>query len=221
MCEKGSWSSVPVCTSKSRRVKVPLRVNLSPSHARNCPFWLEDPGACGEPPQIPHAVVMNRAHQEVFPEDSEVRYQCKDGYVMDDGPDDQKSIFCIRGNWPEAPTCSKWNGVLFPSRKLMTDRWIRLSRSEPGAFSCTQISSFLFLIDRNRGCRQPPQVPHAVVISQGDREVFPEHSQVLYRCTDGYAMDDGPGDPKSITCINGTWTRAPTCSQLTDAPFSP
>lgn len=108
LCENGSWSTVPVCTSKSPRVKVRPRLNVSPSHGRECPFWIGRTGSCGEPPQVLNAVVINRGHQEVFPEDSLVQYQCKKGYVMKGGTDDQKSVYCIGGNWTQAPTCSKW-----------------------------------------------------------------------------------------------------------------
>lgn len=84
---------------------------MSPSHERNCPFWIERAGTCGEPPQVLHAVVINQGPREVFPEDSLVQYQCKDGYEMMGETDDHKSIYCIKGNWTEPPTCSKWTEV--------------------------------------------------------------------------------------------------------------
>uniref|UniRef100_H3C398 Sushi domain-containing protein n=1 Tax=Tetraodon nigroviridis TaxID=99883 RepID=H3C398_TETNG len=79
LCENGSWSSLPVCTKSA--------------------------GACGEPPQVPHAVVVNQVPQEVFPEDSKVRYQCKDGYEMEGEADERMFIYCMSGNWTEPPTC--------------------------------------------------------------------------------------------------------------------
>lgn len=113
-CGNGSWSSVPVCTSKFRRVEMLLSVNLSPCHRRKCPSPTERLGACDEPPRIPHAVVINRGHQEVFAEDSQVQYQCKEGYVMEGESGNQKSIFCIGGKWTDVPTCSKWKRCTFP-----------------------------------------------------------------------------------------------------------
>uniref|UniRef100_A0A3B3I0Z3 Sushi domain-containing protein n=1 Tax=Oryzias latipes TaxID=8090 RepID=A0A3B3I0Z3_ORYLA len=78
LCVNGNWTNVPVC-EKSK-------------------------DACTEPPQIAYAVIINKEHQEVFPGDSEVTYQCKDDYVTEEGAKN-KSIFCIAGNWTENPTC--------------------------------------------------------------------------------------------------------------------
>ncbi|XP_056912827.1 complement factor H-like [Takifugu flavidus] len=78
-CWNGSWSTLPVCTKHL--------------------------GACDEPPRIPHAVVINWDHQEVFTEDSQVQYQCKEGYEMEGGSTDKKSI-CIGGKWTDVPTCT-------------------------------------------------------------------------------------------------------------------
>lgn len=75
------------------------------------PFWIEHVGACGEPPRVLHAVVIKQGYQELFPEDALVQYQCKDGYEMEGGTEDKKSIYCINGTWTEAPTCSKWSRV--------------------------------------------------------------------------------------------------------------
>lgn len=63
--------------------------------------------ACGEPPQIPHAVIIHQGYQEVFPDNSKVQYECEDGYNLK-GADRRKYIFCMAGNWTEVPTCSKW-----------------------------------------------------------------------------------------------------------------
>ncbi|XP_019128879.2 complement factor H-related protein 1-like isoform X6 [Larimichthys crocea] len=77
VCTNGTWSSVPVCEKSTL--------------------------ACGEPPQIPHAVII-QGYQEVFAVDSEVQYKCKDGYTMGEAKN-KKSIICISGNWTEGPTC--------------------------------------------------------------------------------------------------------------------
>eukprot|EP00066_Takifugu_rubripes_P025664 XP_011614930.1 PREDICTED: complement factor H-related protein 2 [Takifugu rubripes] len=78
-CGNGSWSTLPVCTKHL--------------------------GACDEPPRILNAVVINRGHQEVFTEDSQVQYQCKEGYVMEGGSADKKSI-CSGGKWADVPKCT-------------------------------------------------------------------------------------------------------------------
>ncbi|XP_049453914.1 complement decay-accelerating factor transmembrane isoform-like isoform X1 [Epinephelus fuscoguttatus] len=77
-CNGGTWTSLPVCEKS---------IN-----------------ACGEPPKIPHAVIIHQEYQEVFAANSEVQYECEDGYTVE-GTDTTKSIFCIYGNWTEGPTC--------------------------------------------------------------------------------------------------------------------
>uniref|UniRef100_UPI0037E95D10 complement factor H-related protein 1-like n=1 Tax=Semicossyphus pulcher TaxID=241346 RepID=UPI0037E95D10 len=76
ICLNGTWSSVPVCEKSGH--------------------------ACGEPPKIPHAVIIGRRYQEVFARDSKVQYECEDGFTANG----IKSIFCLSGDWTEGPTCS-------------------------------------------------------------------------------------------------------------------
>lgn len=63
--------------------------------------------ACHQPPQIPHAVITNHVYKELFNPDSEVKYQCEDGYTLVP-TSNSNSIFCISGNWTKGPTCSKY-----------------------------------------------------------------------------------------------------------------
>ncbi|XP_073347936.1 complement factor H-like isoform X2 [Pagrus major] len=79
LCTNGSWSSVPVC---ERSVD-----------------------ACGEPPQVPHAVIVDHRYQELFAADTELQYECEDGYTAE-GAGNDKTIVCIAGAWTKGPTCS-------------------------------------------------------------------------------------------------------------------
>lgn len=66
--------------------------------------------SCGEPPRVPHAVVILPKYQDLFPVDSEVQYHCEDGYALQGG-DNKMSVFCVMGSWnweTGPPTCSKW-----------------------------------------------------------------------------------------------------------------
>lgn len=67
--------------------------------------------ACGEPPQIPHAVIVRQGYQDFFAVDTELQYECEDGYTVD-GVDTKTSIYCISGNWTDGPMCSKWGKTL-------------------------------------------------------------------------------------------------------------
>lgn len=113
-CSSGTWSTLPVCTSKFRPVERLLSVHLSPCHRRKCPSPTEPHVACDEPPRIPHAAVINQGHREVFADGSQVQYQCKEGYTVEGESTDKKSIICIGGRWTDVPTCSKWKRCTFP-----------------------------------------------------------------------------------------------------------
>ncbi|XP_049453916.1 sushi, von Willebrand factor type A, EGF and pentraxin domain-containing protein 1-like isoform X5 [Epinephelus fuscoguttatus] len=77
-CINGTWSSVPVCEKSIY--------------------------ACGEPPKIPHAVIIHQTYKELYPVNSEVQYECEDEYTLD-GAGTEKSVYCISGNWSAGPTC--------------------------------------------------------------------------------------------------------------------
>ncbi|KAM4605544.1 complement factor H-related protein 5-like isoform 5-T5 [Polymixia lowei] len=76
-CKNGTWTSIPIC-EKSR-------------------------DACDEPPNMPHAVIIQR-HQTLFGVDSKVLYKCEDGYVVE-GRDEETFINCISGNWTASQPC--------------------------------------------------------------------------------------------------------------------
>ncbi|KAL3054645.1 hypothetical protein OYC64_017556 [Pagothenia borchgrevinki] len=78
-CINGTWSSVPICERSTE--------------------------SCGDPPKIPHAVIIGKGYQEVFAASSKLQYNCKDGYSAEGA--ETKEIFCISGNWTEGLTCSK------------------------------------------------------------------------------------------------------------------
>ncbi|KAM7379008.1 hypothetical protein PAMP_004588 [Pampus punctatissimus] len=75
-CKNGTWSSLPVCDKSVQ--------------------------ACGEPPKVSHAIIINQGYQDVFAADSEVQYECEDGFTAER---DTKTILCTDGNWTAAPTC--------------------------------------------------------------------------------------------------------------------
>ncbi|KAK1903378.1 Complement factor H-related protein 4 [Dissostichus eleginoides] len=76
-CINGTWSSVLICERSTE--------------------------SCGDPPKIPHAVIIGKGYLEVFAVNSELQYECEDGYAAEGA--DTKTIICISGNWTEGPTC--------------------------------------------------------------------------------------------------------------------
>ncbi|KAF3699086.1 Coagulation factor XIII B chain [Channa argus] len=76
-CNNGTWSSLPICEKSIH--------------------------SCGEPPKVPHAVIINQEYQTLFAVDSEVQYKCEDGYTTEGG--NIIKSFCLSGNWTEGPIC--------------------------------------------------------------------------------------------------------------------
>ena len=67
---------------------------------------------CGEPPKIPHAVILHQEYQDSFVGDSQVQYECEDGHTVE-GLESNKLVFCRAGNWTQGPMCSKWTKTLY------------------------------------------------------------------------------------------------------------
>uniref|UniRef100_A0AAZ1XJ94 Sushi domain-containing protein n=1 Tax=Oreochromis aureus TaxID=47969 RepID=A0AAZ1XJ94_OREAU len=75
-CRSGTWTSLPVCERRK--------------------------DSCSEPPKISHAVIIHR-YQEVFSADSEVQYECEEGYTQKGN----NIIVCEHGQWSAGPTCNE------------------------------------------------------------------------------------------------------------------
>ncbi|KAJ4937013.1 hypothetical protein JOQ06_001597, partial [Pogonophryne albipinna] len=81
-CIDGAWDSVPICERSTE--------------------------SCGDPPKIPHAVIIGKGYQEMFTASSKLQYKCEDGYTAEGA--DTETIICISGNWTEGPTCKVGTG---------------------------------------------------------------------------------------------------------------
>ncbi|XP_028988930.1 complement factor H-related protein 1-like isoform X2 [Betta splendens] len=131
-CINGDWSSMPVCEKRT--------------------------DSCSEPPHLPHAVIINQTHQEVFAADSEVMYQCEDGYTTEQG-ESRKSVTCISGNWTEGPTCKQ-------------------SDTAPAIRPVKPDSSPMTMPVYN--CGNLPHIPHSAVIRG--------RMALTYSCADNYKL---------------------------------
>uniref|UniRef100_A0A3Q1JIE1 Sushi domain-containing protein n=1 Tax=Anabas testudineus TaxID=64144 RepID=A0A3Q1JIE1_ANATE len=115
-CQDGAWTTLPICEKS---------IN-----------------ACSEPPKIQHAVIINQEYQEVFAVDSEVQYECEDGFTTEGG-DTKEFIYCLSGTWTKGPTCSV---------RAKSDTGISI------------ITSFIITVDN---CGRLPHVPNGDVVEQG------------------------------------------------------
>ena len=105
-CINGMWSSLPICQSKCQTLVSHL-VALSCSSSWLIMVSTGSMSACSEPPRVPHAVITGLDYRDLFAADSEVQYECEEGYTIN-GVHTKKSIRCLRGNWSEGPVCGKW-----------------------------------------------------------------------------------------------------------------
>uniref|UniRef100_A0A3P9NFZ6 Sushi domain-containing protein n=1 Tax=Poecilia reticulata TaxID=8081 RepID=A0A3P9NFZ6_POERE len=77
-CSNGRWSRLPVC---ERSIY-----------------------ACDKPGKIRHAVIINQEPKEVYGHNSQLEYQCEDGYTT--GQENHlNKITCQDGTWTEAQSC--------------------------------------------------------------------------------------------------------------------
>ncbi|CAJ1071785.1 complement factor H-like isoform X1 [Xyrichtys novacula] len=202
ICLNGTWSSVPICEMSDSTCNMP-------------------------PPQIPHAVIIGQNYQEVFAADSEVHYECENGYTAEGSED--KKIICLSGRWTEGPACNE--SACYPLEvpngkyKENQNRWheqqtkIRITcdkgyelKNRDATTIClngTWSSVPICEMSDSTCNRPPPQIPHAVIIGQNYQEVFAADSEVHYECENGYTAEGS--EDKKIICLSGRWTEGPAC----------
>ncbi|XP_038574395.1 complement factor H-like isoform X6 [Micropterus salmoides] len=169
ICINGTWSSVPVCEKSIL--------------------------ACGEPPKIPHAVIIHQRYQEIFAVDSEVQYECEDGYTVEGA---EKSIFCIAGTWTKGPPCS------------------RVTRPETGHGGSTvggaggggTTSAERGTQPPEEGACLPPEIPNAKY-TENQNGWYEDGSRLGVTCVQGYE----PKGWQVTICRSGTWSSVPVCER--------
>ncbi|KAK2822109.1 hypothetical protein Q5P01_022174 [Channa striata] len=159
-CENGTWSFLPMCEKSLH--------------------------TCGEPPKVPHAVIIYQEYQEVFPVDSEVQYQCEEGFTMEGG-DAMKSIICMSGTWTDVPTCT------------VTGHDGSAEAGTGGADTTSADSETRTPSGANH-CGPPPIVAHSDFQREG---MF-----LKYQCNSFYKLHGSD----TVTCnSDGTWSTPPIC----------
>ncbi|XP_078120608.1 complement factor H-related protein 2-like isoform X1 [Sander vitreus] len=164
ICINGTWSSVPVCEKSIE--------------------------ACGEPPKIPHTVIIQQEYQELFAADSEVQYECEDGYTLEGGGT-KKNSTCMSGTWTEGPTCRARPG---PGNGGSAG-------GGTGGGPTASTGSGTQRTIEVKNCGQQPVVPNGYVV--GDDPMF-----LSYQCI---ALYQRVG-PERVKCYsNGMWSEVPFC----------
>lgn len=136
-----------------------------------------------------------------YKEGSVIRIKCDEGYK-------HKGLgataTCGKGAWSALPVCE------------------RTSRHIHQLSACTCIHHILiqyfhdFFPGSEMSCNEPPNIPHAVVLHKY-QDIYAAGSEVHYECEDGYSIE-GANSRKSVICIAGSWTPAPSCSKFKNCP---
>ncbi|XP_061903069.1 complement factor H-like [Entelurus aequoreus] len=195
-CAKGTWSTLPVCQrSKS---------------------------SCDEPPKMAHAVIVLHKYQQVFAADSEVHFECEEGYSVQ-GDNTRKSIFCFAGSWTQAPNCirtqivghdSDMSGsVTKPAADTIPERGS--GRGSPaGGSTVTDAGSATTSGSSSSSSSTPLKVPVDNCgayprLSNGD-VVRKRDMSLKYACNSFYKRVG----PEIVVCYDdGTWSKVPTCKE--------
>ncbi|KAF6718397.1 Coagulation factor XIII B chain [Oryzias melastigma] len=194
LCERGNWTIVPVC----EKSKV----------------------ACSEPPKIPYAVIINREHQEVFPVNSNVTYQCKDDYVTEEGAK-IKSVFCTSGNWTTTPTCSYFNVLFFSvvencgELPVVANGLVQQSENLALRVSCQMFYKLdgpekVVCYSSNKWSEVPIcKVNYCAVDTAAyEDDSYQLNEKIIYACD--YEFKPAVDVAQSI-CENGQWSPQPQC----------
>ncbi|XP_037314480.2 complement factor H-like isoform X1 [Pungitius pungitius] len=158
-CTNGTWSPVLLCEKS---------IN-----------------SCGEPPQIPHAVIIHRGYKDFFPDNTRLQYECEKGFSVE-GED---SIYCMAGNWTEGPTCT--DGGKSTSTGTDTHPEGPTTPDDGGRRAVTGVTN----------CGEPPTVHNGDVVENG--AMF-----LKYQCVNYYEL---VGPEKVVCYSNGLWSRVPIC----------
>ncbi|XP_055359599.1 complement factor H-like isoform X2 [Betta splendens] len=203
-CVNGDWSSMPICEKRT--------------------------DSCSEPPQLPHAVIINQTHQELFAVDSEVMYQCEDGYTTEQG-ESMISVVCISGSWTEGPTCKQSDNGLRPvancgnypyvPQSTVVSSRMALKYSCPAPYElmgpetvvCNSDGSWsdLPMCKAPGQCVVDPDTHPSGLFVRADLDsryaIVPEGQMLYFRCT----AIASPPFARAVKCRNGILTVARSC----------
>ncbi|XP_061752846.1 complement factor H-like [Nerophis ophidion] len=192
-CANGTWSSLPVC----QRSKT----------------------SCDEPPRMAHAVIVLHKYQQVFEADSEVHFDCEEGYRVQ-GDDTRKSIFCVAGGWTPAPNCTRTQtvghdgdmsgSVTKPAGDTIPERG--KGRGSPAGGSRITDTGSATTSGRGSGTSQTVPVDNCGVVPRlPNGEVVRKRAMSLkYACNSFYKRVG----PEMVVCYqDGTWSKVPTCKE--------
>ncbi|XP_032362876.1 complement factor H-related protein 4-like isoform X2 [Etheostoma spectabile] len=176
ICSNGTWTSVPVCEKSIE--------------------------TCGEPPKIPHAVIIHQEYQELFAADSEVQYECEDGYTVEGGGT-KDNITCIFGNWTEGSACKRGTRLGTRDGGVTPGSGVPPAGGGLSAVSGSNEKDSSPSFTSVNHCGAYPVVPNGDVVK--DDPMF-----LKYQCNSFYKRVG----PDIVRCHSeGSWSQLPICQE--------
>ncbi|XP_067945458.1 sushi, von Willebrand factor type A, EGF and pentraxin domain-containing protein 1-like [Watersipora subatra] len=184
-------------------------------HWTNPPLCVELP--CGDPPEIENTKGFPIVTGTTV--GAEAKYSCKTGYVMSGEP----VIICqTNQQWSTSPQCNRIRCGEPPdvqnALKSVGGHYLNDSTEYECHIGYVRIGNELIFCQTDGhwtvaptcavlSCGVPPTPKNSGLVSLGGTG-FGETA--TYQCLTGFSTDD----PKYITCqLNGTWSRAPNCTE--------
>ncbi|KAG7239068.1 hypothetical protein INR49_030220, partial [Caranx melampygus] len=210
-CENGEWSSLPICEKNAT--------------------------ACGHPPKVPHAVILQQGYMEVFPAGTEVLYICEDGYAIEGT---HASIFCKAGDWEKEPTCSQpppintgtnereisvsvskcgthptiEHGDILEADAKFLRIWCNVfyRRVGPEKVMCYTDGTWSWLCRKKTDVKAciPPSIPNGHY-TENSNGWYEEGYTMRTECDQGYEHRDSLAVTR---CVAGEWTSLPICENV-------
>ncbi|XP_063796257.1 complement factor H-related protein 4-like [Pseudophryne corroboree] len=194
-CKNGVWESPPQCIALKK---------------------------CEDPPSIKNGRPHRDYTRQVYTSASVVKYSCNPGFHIN-GSD---QITCDDGQWTTLPICTEdsCGKAPFVPHAFIKEQKKDFNHGESANYEC--INGFTFYGDSSAKCKEgqwqniptcaetgescgaPPAVAFGDITDKR-KDVYESGSYVEYMCPNYYVLEGN----QRITCINGTWEKAPVCQK--------
>ncbi|NXC38026.1 CFAH factor, partial [Penelope pileata] len=206
MCLNGKWQSPPYC------VEIPC---LPPQPVEYADLRL-----------VTQNLKMEREGKTFYLPCAILKVACHSGFELK-GPSE---ITCSRGNWSLAPTCLETPCGSIPKVANAAAEGRNKEKYEPGEtihYQCNEGFQAVGLpeiicragnwstppVCEDVSCGAPPQIPSAYIASTQQQRYLPG-ARVEYECESDLQI----AGVNYVTCLDGQWSEAPTCEDMTCEP---
>ncbi|XP_069645460.1 coagulation factor XIII B chain isoform X2 [Haliaeetus albicilla] len=233
-CEKGKWSSPPICigTMDKQASEAPPSLEADAAIRASKTYHNEDTKmqqACTSPPVIKNSVLFGPLLTS-YKNGSSVEYGCQRYHFLD-GP---STVYCEQGNWTEQPTCLepcilnvtdmnsnnielKWrqeeliflHGDLIEFECKQGYNFVQTTIPSPGRTQCShgklKYPKCIMQAPAEK-CGSPPSIVNGA-LTVPPLTQYDSGSSVQYSCSDYHFLQGS----ERIYCSEGQWTSPPVC----------